>query len=304
MTRLRQAAWAIPVTLGALVAALAIAVVVARQKRQPPTRSAAPQVSAEHQSTSTQAVRFGTDATYGAGLTHVVPNPVASLRSTLGHEWRKLGRSVGRVLIRPNGTQSRYFEVSTVAVVRHGSARLEILTSEGQRSIELVRTGPYQVTNFGPLLAPKRGRIGLALNSVQPQSSSAGPSLVLSPLQAEYLTKGEWVTGMPALAEIGPGGLRGVSLGSGTTTRFAMTPGIGGRCRVTLQGASTGGTLRVTVTVGHEIHSALVHSRPTVVYIGPFSHTSSVLSMTVSTPAGKSNGSLFVSDMRFVAAQP
>jgi hypothetical protein len=248
------------------------------------------------------ALRAG--ATYGTGLTRVVRGPVAALRPVLGEEWRELGGSVGRVLLRPTGARSRYFEVSFVAVAGQGPARVAVLTSEGQQVIEAVGTGPFRVLNFGPLLAPKSGPILLALSSMQPQSNSPGPSLVVSPLQAEYLAPGEWITGMPALAEAGPSGLRGLYLGGGSTTRFAITPGLQSRGSVTLQGASVGGSLQVTVAIGSEVRSARVGSSDTVIHIGPFSRVESVLSLSVGNLPGGSKGSLFVSDLRFVAGPP
>jgi hypothetical protein len=298
MLKLRGATWAPPVVLGALAVVLLAAVIVAREKRQLPAQSPIQQIRKPSEIRMLDA-----GASYGPGLTHVVRSPLASLRPILGDQWRELSGAVGRVLIRPDGTPSRYFEVSAVTVARK-PARLEILTSEGQRAIEVVRTGRYSVTNFGPLIAPRRGRIGLALSSVQPRSSSIGPSLILSPLQAEYLSAGEWVTGMPALAQIGPGGLRGVYLAIGSTTQFAMSPGIRGRCDVALQGTGVGGALRVTVTVGREVRSTLVSGRLGVVTLGPFSRASTVLSMTVESRAGELKRTLFLSDLRFVAAAP
>jgi hypothetical protein len=244
------------------------------------------------------------NATYGSGLTHVVRGPVAALRPVLGEEWRELGRTVGRVLLRPTGTRSRYFEVSVVVVAREGPARLAIETTDGQKVTESVGTGPFQVVNFGPLLAPTRGPLLIALSSMQPTSSLPGRSLTLSPLQAEYLPPGEWVTGMPALAETGPGELRGLYLGGGSTTRFAITPGVQGGGSVTLQGASVGGSTQVTVTVGSQARSASVGSSPTVVHFGRFSQANSVLSLNVGKLPGGAKGSLFISDMRFVPGPP
>jgi hypothetical protein len=304
VTRLRQVTWVIPVALGALAVALVVAVLVAREKSQQPAASVAPSSSTlEYASPGLTTAAVGGEVTYGLGLTHIVPSPVTSLTSILGNEWRELGQSIGRALIRPGGTPSSYFELSAVAVAQKSAARLEILTSEGERGIEPVIPGPYQVMSFGPLLAPKRGRIGVALTSVQLKSSSPGPSLILSHLGAEYLTTGQWVTGMPTLASVGPGGVRGLYLNSGTTARFAMTPGIVGRCTVILRGKGNGSTVKVTVTDGNQVHSALVRSHLGVVDIGPFSHTSSSLLVTVSAPTARSGGPLFVADMRFASTQ-
>jgi hypothetical protein len=315
MMSARRAGWTVPIALAALTLTVIAAVVVAR--REQASRAlliAAPAILNGGQGTPpeiaalnaqlAQIAALHAGATYGTGLTRVVRGPVAALRPALGEEWRELGRPVGRVLLRPTGARSPYFEVSVVAVAREGPARLTVLTSEGQQVAESVGTGPFQVVNFGPLLAPKRGPVLLAISSLQPKSDLPGPSLTLSPLQAEYLAPGEWITGMPALAETGPGGSRGLYLGGGSTTRFALTPGVRGAGNVTLRGASVGGSTQVTVTIGSEARSASVGSSPTVVHLGPFSQPSGVLSLSVGTLPGGAKGSLFISYMRFVAGPP
>jgi hypothetical protein len=310
-----KVAWAVPFALGALTLVLIAAVVIAR--REQPSRAlvaVAPDIVNGGQGTPPEiaalnaqlaqiaALRAG--ARYGTGLTHVVRGPVASLRPALGEEWRELGQSVGRVWLYPTGALSPYFEVSAVVVAQHGPARLELLTTEGQRVVQAVGAAPFQVVNLGPLLAPAHGGVGVAVSSIQPHSNSPGPSLILSPLQAEYLPPGEYVTGMPALEEVGPGGLRGVYLRAGSTTRFAMTPGVRCACSLALRGASVGGSLQVSLTVGSEVRSSTVTSRSAVVRIGPFSQAGSVVSLGVRQPASGSNGSLFVGDLRFVAGPP
>jgi hypothetical protein len=315
MTGLRRVAWVVPLALGALTLTLLAALVVARQETASRALSLGasaivnggqgtpPEIAAlDAQLAQINALRAG--ATYGSGLIHVVRGPVPTLRPVLGEEWRELGGSVGRVLLRPTGARSRYFEVSVVAVAPQGPARLSILTSEGQQVTETVGAAPFQVVNFGPLLTPDHGPVLLAFSSIQPRTGSPGPSLILSPLQAQYLAPGEWVTGMPALAAVGPGGLRGVYLGGGSTTRFAITPGARGRGNVTLDGASAGGATQVSVRMGSEVRSARVATSPTVVHLGPFSHANGVLSVSVVTLPGGSKGSVFISDMRFVAGPP
>jgi hypothetical protein len=310
----RRISWAVPVALGALTATLIVALFVARSERPSRALIAAtpgilnagrgtpPEIAAINAQLA-QIAALHAGARYGAGLTRVVQAPVAGLRPLLGEEWRELDASVGRAWVYPSGTPSRYFEVSAVAVAQHGPARLEVLTSEGQRAIEPTGKGPFRVLNFGPLLAPARGGVGLAISSLQLQSNSPGPSLVLSPLQAEYLAPGEWVTSMPALAEVGPGGLRGVYLASGSTTRFAMTPGVRGSTNLSLLGATVGGAVQITVTVGAEVRSARLDGGPTVVQIGPFKNPGSIVSVGVSPTARGANPTLFTSKMRFVAAR-
>lgn len=299
MNRLRRATWAVPIILGLLAAILVVSVIVARQKR---TSSA--QVAPALRGTSPQSATFSAETVYRAGLTHVVQSPVASLRPELGNEWRKLGRSLGRLLLSPSGTPSRYFELGMVVDAPQRSARLEILTSDEQRDISLVSTGAPQVITFGPLLALKRGRIGAALTSVEPRRPVPGADLLLSPIQARYLAPGESVTRMPALAELGPRGLRGLYVTQRVNARFAMTPGIKGPCTVALHGASVGGALRVAVTIGARTLSVLVGTSTTVVHIGPFPYASAVISMTATTIAGNSRASLFISDLRFIPAPP
>ena len=154
--------------------------------------------------------------------------------------------------------------------------------------------------NFGPLLSGKRRQpTGIALLSVQPHSANAGDDLRLS-LQAEYLAPGEALMRMPALAELGPAGSRGLSIARGVNARFQMTPGVTGPCMVALRGASVGGNLQVAIAIGNQRRSALVQGRPAVTYIGPFSRTGSTLTLTAIVPAGRRNGSLFLSNVRFV----
>jgi hypothetical protein len=311
VTRLRLANWLVPLALGALAATVVVAVLVARSERSSTGLSTAaqeiaranPNVPPEIAALNAQlaqiaALRAG--VTYGAGLTNVVRGPVASLRATLGEEWRELGRSVGHARLHPSGTPSRYFQVGAVVVAQHGPARLTLQPSEGQRAVAPVGTGTFEVINFGPLLTPRQGPLDVTLSSEQPQVNATGPSLVLSPLQAEYRQAGQWVTGMPALAQAGPGGLRGLHLASGTTTRFAMTPGVDGRCVVALQGAAVRGRVKVTVTVGREGRSAFLNSRSATANLGPFRHSAPVLTVTVGSMTGSARSSLFVRDIRFV----
>jgi hypothetical protein len=313
VTRLRRANWLLPVALGALAVTVVVAVLVARSERSSTGLSAVaqeiaranPNVPPEIAALNAQlaqiaALRAG--ATYGAGLTKVVRGPVASLRPSLGEEWRELERSVGHVRLHPGGTRSRYFQVGAVVIAQHGPARLALRTSEGQHAVAPVGTGPFEVINFGPILAPAHGPLDVTLGSEQPRSNATGPSLVLSPLQAEYRQAGQWVTGMPALAQAGPSGLRGLHLASGTTTRFAMTPGVKCRCVLALQGAAIRGQVKVTVTVGREHSSAFLTSGPSTVHLGPFLHPAAVLTVTVAT-AGSSKSNIFVRDMRLVPAK-
>lgn len=308
MIKLRPNTWVLPIALAALAVALIAAVFVAREKRvalgvsvvqrasAPSQRIAAP----SHTGRSLGTPAFSAETTYGAGLSSIVPDPVAVLRPELGDEWRELRQVVGRLLISPSGSPSRYFEVSMVAFAPRRAARLEILTSREQRAIAYVRAGNYEVINFGPLLSANgRQRIGIAISSVQPYSAKAGDDLRLSPLQAEYLAPGEALMRMPALAEVGPAGSRGLSIAPGANARFQMTPGATGPCMVALQGASVGGNLQVTIAIGNQRRSALVRDRSAVTYIGPFSRTGGALTLTVNAPA-RENGSLFLSNVRFV----
>jgi hypothetical protein len=289
-----------PIILVGLAAALAVAVIVAREPRRSPVLQA---VTPPGQNNSAGA-SLSLGVTYGAGLTHVAQSPVASLTPSLGNEWRRLGNVIGRVLLRPLGARSPYFELGVVAFAPGRSARLAMLTSNEQRAIGLVDPGKFQVITFGPLIAPAHGPIGIALSSVQPESSGQGADLLLSPLQAEYLEPGEAVMRMPALAEPGPDGSRGLYVTGGVTARFAMTPGIVGSSVVALQGATVAGFAHVTVRVGAETHSAVASNRMKTILIGPFSHAASVLSMTLGGFPGSAKVSVFIKDLRFASARP
>jgi hypothetical protein len=311
----RRLTWTPPLGLAAVTAALLAAVVIARQER--PSRGlraatpgiinakpgAAPEIGALNaQLAQIAALRAG--ATYGVGLGHVVRGPVPSLRAVLGEEWRELQGPAGDVVVRPSGRPSRYFEVGFIAVSQDGRANLALSTSAGQHAAEPIVSAPYSRVNFGPLLVPKSGPIGLTINSLPARGGGAGPRLIVSPVQAEYLAPGEWVTGMPALAEFGPGGQRGVYLASGSTTRFAMTPGIAKRCLLELHAASVGGPISITTTVGRETRTVVLGGDPTVLQVGPFSRSESVVSLSVRSSVASADNSLFISRMRFIAAQP
>ena len=307
----RRIGWLVPIALAVLTVTLVVALIVARNQRPSRAlevatpgivnagRGAPPEIAAINAQLAQLAV-LRANALYGAGLTHVVRGPVASLRPALGEEWRELGAAIGRAYVRPTGPRSRYFEVSVVAVARHGPARLELLTSEGQRVIESVGTGPFQLVNVGPLLAPASGGVGLALSSLRPDSADRGPNLVLSPLQAEYLAPGEWVTSMPALHETGPSGLRGLYLERGSTTQFAMTPGVKGACTLAIQGAGVRGAVEVAVTVGSQVRRTRIGGTRGLISVGPFSQAAGVISIAVTAPTP--HASFFVSKLQLVTA--
>jgi hypothetical protein len=306
----RRLGWITPAALAALVATVLAAVLVARGEKPSRALQAAtpgilssghgtpPEIAAINAQLA-QIAALHAGALYGPGLTKVVHSPVAGLRPLLGEEWRELSRAVGRVLVRPTGPPSRYFEVGMVAVAS-GPGQLRVLTSEGQQVSQAVgQGGPFQLINVGPLLAPPGSSVGLALSSTRPGGRSPGPTVLISPLQAEYLAPGQAAMSMRALAEIGPGGQRGSYLAAGSATRFAMTPGVAGPAYLAIRGAAFGRSLPVAVTVGGEARSGTADERPGVTYIGPFAHTAEVVAISVPTPA-QANASLFVSDIRFV----
>jgi hypothetical protein len=238
-------------------------------------------------------------------MTHVVASPLAPLRAQLGDEWRELGRAVGRLLVNPEGVRSRYFQIGLAAYAPGGSARLEILTSTGQREIAPIQSHAFHAIAFGPLLTGKQRAIGVAVKSVQPHGAGAGAPLLLSPVEASYLTPGQAVMGMPALAQEGPGGLRGIEIADSTTTRFHITPGVTGSCTVAVDAAATSGTVRITAVVGRETRSAIVDARLSVVQLGPFPRPSGVVSLHA-TGVGdrRARENLFVSDLRIAPASP
>jgi hypothetical protein len=295
MAAVRRSALAVPIALAALTVALVAAVVVGRK---PPPQSVTRRTGVAHNGASA-AVKFTADAVYGAGLNEVVPSPAASLPQ-LGDKWRRLER-VGRALISPKGSRSRYFEVGMVAFAPRGAARLEILTSTGERGIVSVGAGSLQVVTFGPLLAPRHGRPGVAFTSVQPHSARPGAELLLSPLQSQYLMPGESVTRMPALAELGPHGARGLYVEGGRAARFGMTPGMPGLRDLRLRAVGVEGPLRVTATVGGEVRSAVVADRPTVIRMGPFANALRVVTLRVPAGARRSPHRLFITELRYLS---
>jgi hypothetical protein len=310
VTGLRQARLLLPIAAGALAATVIAAILVARHERSSAEIAAVaqeiaranPNVPPEIAALNAQlaqiaALRAG--ATYGSGLTTVVRAPVPSLRPTLGEEWRELGQAPGHARLHPSGTPSRYFQVGTV-VVAHAPARLVLHADRGQTAVTRVGTKPFEVVNFGPVLASGKGPVNVTLTSQRPEHDAAGPNLVLSPLQAEYRQAGEWVTVMPALAPMGPSGLRGAYLPSGSTTRFAMTPGVSGRCVVAVQGAASGAAASVTVTVGGHARSASIGSRPSTVDVGPFPQGAAIVTVKVGATASSSKSGLWVREIRLI----
>jgi hypothetical protein len=315
MTRWSQARWAIPAFLGLLTAAVVVAVLVARERRSPSRFSAVeqeiaqanPSVPPEIAALNAQLAQIKQlheGVTYGAGLRQVVRGPIPSLRPLLGEEWRELGQAAGHARLRPSGTPSPYLEIDGVAVTRSGPARLSLTTSEGVRSTVPVSTGSFDVVTFGPLLGPSRGPVDVTVKSEAPNGGAAGPALVLSPLQAEYRRPGEWVAGMPALAQAGPGRLRGTYLAAASSTRFAMTPGVKCPCVVEMEGAAVPTPVEVTVAIGQERHSTSVSRSPSKLSVGPFSSWAASLTVSVASPAGSPKSNLFVSDMGFATANP
>lgn len=297
MTPLGRIGWLGPAGLAALAAALVIAVIVARH---PPSQSAAGRATpAAARPSPTPRVPFGADAVYGPGMSTVVDSPQPSLRPQLGDEWRELGRETGRVLVSPTGTPSSYFELSVAATARGRAGRLELLTSTEDRAIQPVGTGSAQVLNYGPLHAAPGRSTGVALMAVAQSGASPGPPLVLSPIQAVFLAPGEALMRMPALAEPGPGGVRGLFVPAGASASFPVTPGMRGPAALRLRGAANRTGIAITVSDGTETRSnAIPRGRSTTV-LGTFAHPGGLLSLSVHAPAGHGAG-VFIERLGFV----
>jgi hypothetical protein len=305
--------WIVPVGLGALMITLVVTLVFAREERPSRALSAVtpaileaaegtpPEIAAINAELS-QLAELRSRALYGPGMTHLVRAPVPSLRAPLGEEWRELSKATGRVYIRPAGPVARYFELSMVVVPTGGPTHLQVETSVGDRVEQPVGVGPsFTLLTFGPLQAPKRGGVGIALRTLSPRGTSPGQNLVISPLQSEYRAPGEWIEVMPALQEPGPNGRRGEYLSLGSTTGVALTPGISGRCALRLEGAAVGGSLRVSATIGHETHSVDVRPHTSTFTLGTFARAGTIATLGVTALPGVKNGFLFLSGMRLVS---
>ena len=308
-TRTRAAAWFIPLMLGGVAAAVVVAAIVARRGRSSPAISAVaqeiaranPNVPPEIAAINAQlaqiaALRAG--AIYGPGLEKTVRAPIASLRSALGEDWRELGEADGHVRLLPTGTRSAYFQVGAVVVAGKGQARLVLRTSEHKQATAFVGNRAFEVINFGPLPTPTRGPIDITLSSRTSTGEAGGPSLVMSPLQSEFRQAGEWVTPLPALFQPGPAGSRGLYLLPGSSTRFALTPGVRGKCVVVLEGASSRGDVKIAVSMGREAHSVLLRDSLTSANLGPYARSGGVLTESVEPRHAKPASSLFVSHIR------
>lgn len=221
-------------------------------------------------------------AIYGDGIDRVVQSPAAELTPTLGSRWHLLSASPARVAIRPTGRPTRFFQLSAVVASPRGPARLELLTANGEREIASVGHPGVAVISFGPLRVTNRGVLTLALFSIHPRTPRQGPPLVVSPLQAVYLRAGEAVRRMPAIAEPGPGGLRGITVSPGDLVRLAITPGVQGRCRLLLGAVARGADVVVTATVGGVTRRGVIRVNPTFLHLGPYPRTSAVVRINIS----------------------
>jgi hypothetical protein len=279
MTFLLRRSRLVPLALAGLLIALVVAVVVAREKKTPQASSPPPRAPTV---ASTPPPPFAALTTYGSGLTHVAPSPAQGQLPELGGQWRELDEGVGRALIEPTGVRSAYARLSVVAVAPQGAARLVLLTSSAQRMIAGVRPGGFTIIDFPPFRVGREARIGLALSSVQPGSTAQGPPLLVSPMQAEYVPAGEAPLRMPALAELGPGGARGLSVAAGLEGHFAVAPGVRCPCNLDVVGAAVGtASLGVTARVGAVARRARVTSHLERISLGPFAEASETLTLTV-----------------------
>lgn len=289
--------------LAATLALAVIAAVVVAHHERPPLRlpSTAP-AGASSSAAGGRSLHLDAGVSYGEGLSHVVGAPAAQLEGPLGDSWRELGRPVGRAYLVPSGNPAHYFEISMVVAARH-PGRLQVLTSEGQSVVEPIGLSPVQTINLGPLRAPQGRGIGIAVRSLRRRGNGVGPNVVLSPFEAEYLSSGEWVSFMPALATRGPSNTRGVALSAGSSTRFAMTPGIRGACYLELLAASTGGAQILHVTVAGETQSTSLNAHLGPKRIGPFRHATSVLAIRIDAAAPGRAAGVFLTDVHFVPAR-
>jgi hypothetical protein len=264
--------WLLPIALVGFAAVLIVAFLIAR--RPPGSPSSAP------------AQLEGPDARgrviYGHGIDGVVQAPLAELVPTLGSRWHLLNASPGRVAVQPIGRPTAFFQLSAVVASRGSSARLELLTANGERALANVGHPGVAVINFGPLRVTNLGALPLALFSIHSRTKRQGPPLVVSPVQAFYLRAGEAVRRMPAIADPGPRGLRGITLSPGDLVRLAITPGVHGRCRLLLRAVARGGDVVVSATVGGVTHQKVVRSRATLLRFGPYPRTAARVRIRIS----------------------
>jgi hypothetical protein len=250
----------------------------------------------------------GPDATgrviYGQGIDRVVQAPIAELTPALGSRWHLLSASPARVAVQPSGRPTNFFQLSAVVASRQSSARLELLTANGERALANISHPGVAVINFGPLRVTNRGALPLALFSIHPRTAGHGPPLVISPIQAVYLRAGEAVRRMPAIAEPGPGGLRGIAVFPGDLVRLAITPGVQGRCRLLVRAVTRGAGAVVSATVGGVTRSAFIGPYPTLLYLGPYPRTSTVVRIRVSRSGrGGSRVRVLLGNSRLVPVQ-
>jgi hypothetical protein len=286
--------WLLAVVLVAFAAVLIAAFLIARR----PPGSASP----------TPAQPEGPDVagrvTYGEGIDRVVQTPITELTPVLGSRWHLLSAPRGSVAVLPTGRPTRFFQLSAVVASPRGPARLALLTANGERGLASVGHPGIAVINFGPLRVTNRGALPLALFSIQASTKRQGPPLVISPLQAVYLRAGEAVRRMPAIAEPGPGGLRGITVFPGDLVRLAITPGLQGRCGLLIHAVAREGDVVVSAIVGGVMRKGLILRHPTLLYLGPYPRTSKIVRIRVSRRGrGGSRVRVLLGDSQLVPAQ-
>jgi glycosyltransferase involved in cell wall biosynthesis len=227
------------------------------------------------------------DSIFGSGLDATVDAPVPDLRSQLGAKWHVLKPPVGRLAVTPTGDTGPYFSVAFVAYAPDEDARLQIVTSGGEKQLATIaKPKGYEVLTFGPFKVTGQGQQGLALYAVNRANPGPGPELYVSAVEARYLQPGDPLLRQTALQPRGSGGLRGLPIAGGRTAAIRLAPGVHGAAEVKVVAAAQSAPTHITVEMGGKRRSAIIGTDPETVLVGPLP-SDDVVNVTVRRASGR-----------------
>jgi hypothetical protein len=196
---------------------------------------------------------------------------VPALSPLLGTRWHVLDKQAGRVAISPSGRRSRYFSVGFIAWAPADPARIGIITRDNARAVGTIpEAGKPATITFGPLRTKSDPPIPSAIMSAQLTAAEAGPQILVSPIEAQYLQPGQAVPLPTAAQATGPEGLSGTAIVDGGSTDVDITPGVRGRVRVRVLAVALSGEPELRVSMAGRAEKSGVPPKPRLLQLGPF----------------------------------
>jgi glycosyltransferase involved in cell wall biosynthesis len=242
------------------------------------------------------------NSVFGSGLDDTVDAPLPELRSQLGATWHVLKPPVGRLAVTPTGDRGPYFSVAFVAYAPDDAARLQILTSGGEKQLASIANAKgHAALIFGPFKMTGKGQQGLALFPVDRTDPGPGPELYISPVEARYLQPGEPLLRQTALQPRGAGGLRGLPIAGGATAAIRVAPGVRGEADVKVVAVAQPEPTRITVKMGGKRRGAIIDTDPDTVRVGPLP-ADDVVRVTVRRASGRP-GEVLLSSVSLLPAE-